>query len=312
VEKSPALADAHHEQVQTARGYLNAARRARSEPPASEAILARVREAVEAQAYDEALIALNQAVEQYPDDPDLLWALAVLYDEQLGYARKARDVYRQFEWRFPDDPRSAEQRSRREIPEKTQPATSDPTAADESPEPAPDQPAPAEEPGKDADRRAQARKAFAAGLQAQRAGDLDRAIARYGKAVELDPFYAAASYNLGLALKAAGKLQPAADALRAAVSVRAEMTDARFMLAVVLQELGDTDAALREAQEVLAHSPDHARAHLLAGLLHRSRGDPAARGHLEQFVRLAPTDPAAKPVKEWLKKRGIPPDTEPD
>jgi Flp pilus assembly protein TadD len=50
------------------------------------------------------------------------------------------------------------------------------------------------------------------GLQAIQSVKIEDAITAFREAIKLDPKLAAAHYNLGLALRQSGKLQPAADA----------------------------------------------------------------------------------------------------
>jgi tetratricopeptide (TPR) repeat protein len=60
---------------------------------------------------------------------------------------------------------------------------------------------------------------FEAGKALQEARDLDRALACYRRALELEPRYTAAMNNLGLALHDCGDTQPALDALSAAIDM---------------------------------------------------------------------------------------------
>ena len=62
-----------------------------------------------------------------------------------------------------------------------------------------------------------AQKAMQAAVQAHRAGDLEKAIGLYRRAVKAAPGIAPWHYNLGIALKAAGQNQGAVLALTAAV-----------------------------------------------------------------------------------------------
>ncbi|MBR4190395.1 MAG: tetratricopeptide repeat protein [Kiritimatiellae bacterium] len=57
---------------------------------------------------DTAVISLRRLVELEPDNPDARWELATLYGDPLGMTSKAIAVYREFEHRFPSDPRASQ------------------------------------------------------------------------------------------------------------------------------------------------------------------------------------------------------------
>ena len=60
--------------------------------------------AVQIDEQDTALVSLKQAVRLEPGNPDPLWLLAELYDENFGMSEKGLDLYRNFARRFPGDP----------------------------------------------------------------------------------------------------------------------------------------------------------------------------------------------------------------
>jgi len=89
------------------------------------------------------------------------------------------------------------------------------------------------------------------GLALNETGQLDAASAALEEAVKLDPRFARAWYNLGLAYSAQEKTGPALDAL-----VRAESLDARsaqipYARATILARLGRTDEARAAARRAL-------------------------------------------------------------
>ena len=57
---------------------------------------------------DTAVISLRRLVELEPDNPDARWELAFLYGDRLGMTSKAIAAYREFEHRFPSDPRASQ------------------------------------------------------------------------------------------------------------------------------------------------------------------------------------------------------------
>lgn len=58
--------------------------------------------------YDTAVVSLRRLVQLEPGNPDALWELAQTYGDKLGMISKGVAAYRDFERRFPADPRAAE------------------------------------------------------------------------------------------------------------------------------------------------------------------------------------------------------------
>lgn len=57
---------------------------------------------------DTAVLSLRRLVELEPDNPDARWELAALYGDKLGMTAKGIAAYREFERRFPSDPRASQ------------------------------------------------------------------------------------------------------------------------------------------------------------------------------------------------------------
>jgi tetratricopeptide (TPR) repeat protein len=135
-----------------------------------------VRKALARHEYDKALVLLNRSIEEDPDDPDLLWELAIVYDRYLEYAEKAQSIYEKFARRFPDDPRTETVQEGEDEPELLA--------------------------GVDRRRKPQeALDEWAQGLRFHQAGDIDEAVKQYKKALALDSQCFNAAYNLGLAYR---------------------------------------------------------------------------------------------------------------
>lgn len=62
--------------------------------------------------YDSMALVLKQLVDLEPHNPDALWLLADTYGDKLGMTGRGIALYRDFERRFPTDPRVAEVRAR--------------------------------------------------------------------------------------------------------------------------------------------------------------------------------------------------------
>ena len=58
--------------------------------------------------YDTAVISLRQLTQLEPGNADALWELAETYGDKLGMTGKGIAAFRDFERRFPSDPRLAE------------------------------------------------------------------------------------------------------------------------------------------------------------------------------------------------------------
>lgn len=56
--------------------------------------------------YDTAVVSLRKLVQLEPGNPDALWTLAETYGDKLGMTGKGTAAFRDFEQRFPSDPRS--------------------------------------------------------------------------------------------------------------------------------------------------------------------------------------------------------------
>lgn len=96
---------------------------------------------------------------------------------------------------------------------------------------------------------------------------MDEAIAAYRTALQLQPDYAAAWNNLGLALKAKGQPEEAIAAFRAALRGGADDADAFTNLGDTLNAQGRPEEALAAYRSALALKPDSPDLqHLLAAL----------------------------------------------
>jgi tetratricopeptide (TPR) repeat protein len=185
------------------------------------------------------------------------------------------------------------------------PATEAPQVAAASPEPAPvtfprysyhhvRKPA-------DGDRGA-AEKAFAAGSQAQQAGQLSQAIQDYRRATETDPGYFDPYYNLGVVCVRSGDLADALQAYETALSIQPGSFDARFNFALALKQNNYPIDAANELEKLVAKFPNNAYAHYALGSLYAQqlRQPARARLHYEKVLELDPGLPQAGAVHDWL------------
>ena len=161
--------------------------------------------AVKTDEVDAALVAIKQALQLEPGNPDALWSLAALYDRELQNKDKAAQAYRQFVDRFPGDPRviKAQERLNEMAPPPARRAPSPPPAARTQAA----APASASRPAAPPVTQLRIKptmirnthaavQAYNRGTLYQQQEDLDRAIYYYTRAVENDDTFATAFFNL--------------------------------------------------------------------------------------------------------------------
>ena len=150
--------------------------------------------------------------------------------------------------------------------------------------------------------RVEAERAFAQGVQAQRAEHLSDAILAYRRALQGDPSFYDAWYNLGLAAAEASNLPMALSAYETALALRPESLDARYNFALALKQANYPLDAARELEKLLAVFPNDARAHLaVANLYAQQLHEPAkARTHYLKVLETDPRNPQAGAIRYWL------------
>lgn len=98
-------------------------------------------------------------------------------------------------------------------------------------------------------------------------GELDRAIAEYQRAVELEPDNAAALNNLGTVLRDSGRLDAAIEAYHRAVALRPELPESYNNLAVALADRGEFEMALAACRKAIELRPDYIEANANLGVI---------------------------------------------
>jgi len=124
------------------------------------------------------------------------------------------------------------------------------------------------------------------GLALVRKGQVDEAIACYKKAIELDPKYAAPHLNLGAVLERQGKLDEAITEFRTASRLQPNLATANHNVAILLERQGKLDEAITEYRTVIRLQPKFYRGHYNLGVALKAQGqfDEA----LSEFRRAAP------------------------
>jgi len=90
------------------------------------------------------------------------------------------------------------------------------------------------------------------GLIYLRENKLDAAVEAFSNAIEKDPSYAIAWYNLGAAKHQLGELEAARSYLSKAIELEPDLTKAYFERAKVLKELGDKESAIADYDSIIA------------------------------------------------------------
>jgi len=242
-------------------------------PSPAQALIRKAESEISAGNNDAALLTLKNAVQQYPDSPDAVWALAVFYDKQLGLKDRADGLYATFLHMFPNDPRA---KSRRTAATAPKPAAA-PSATGES--------------------------LFRKGLEHYSRQEWDAAVAAYRQALSLDPKSASCAYNLGLAYKAKDDLDAAVAAFRHALNLEPDMTKSLYMLGLTEIHRRRNADALPHLNRLIAIQPDFAKAHYLLGTAYQAENRPdTAAFHFERFLKLEPNDSTAPQVRRWLEQ----------
>ncbi len=105
-------------------------------------------------------------------------------------------------------------------------------------------------------------------------GRFDEAVRAFGRAGELDPTCEHVFYQIGkILMKRDDKKEDALQALKKAVNLQPELTDAHFSLGLLALESGRYKEAVRSFREVINREENNARAHYQLGFAYVMLGD---------------------------------------
>jgi len=128
---------------------------------------------------------------------------------------------------------------------------------------------------------------FVAAVQAEEAGDKQRAIALYEQIGETDPAYAAACINLGTLHFHLRQYGRAEELYRRATEVDPHYVLAYFDLGNVLDELERLDEAIAAYRKAITLAPRYADAHYNLALAYERKGQPRpALRHWQAYVKI--------------------------
>ena len=130
-------------------------------------------------------------------------------------------------------------------------------------------------------------EAFNAALDLEEAGDVEGAIAAYGRVIADDPGYLDAHLNRALLLQSHGRIDEAARAYREGLEACGEAPALLYNHALLAEDAGDDDEAVAFYQRALAADADFADAHYNLALLHERLGHPReALRHIARYRAL--------------------------
>ena len=150
--------------------------------------------------------------------------------------------------------------------------------------------------------RSQAQPLFEQGVRAQQGHHTLEAIRAYREAIQMDPSFFEAHYNLGLTAGEAGDLPGALKAYENALAARSDSVDARYNFALALKQGNYVMDAAIELEKVLNANPKESRANLALGNLYAQQlGQPAkARQCYLRVLEHDPRNPQANAIRFWM------------
>jgi tetratricopeptide (TPR) repeat protein len=121
--------------------------------------------------------------------------------------------------------------------------------------------------------------------------DLDKDIAEYSQAIQLEPNSAAAYRCRGVAYGRKGDLDRAIADLSQAIRLDPELAPAHYSRGYAYLRMRDLDKAIADFAEAIRLDPSHAKAFSQRGLAYAKKGDfDQAIADLSQAIRLDPED----------------------
>lgn len=115
------------------------------------------------------------------------------------------------------------------------------------------------------------------------------AVAAYRRVIELEPEWAEAHINLGVALYHLFQLEESQRAFSAALALDPHNATAHFNLGCVLDELGELDQSIGHLRQAVKALPAHADSHFNLALAYEKRGEnQRAREHWSAYLRYEP------------------------
>jgi tetratricopeptide (TPR) repeat protein len=131
---------------------------------------------------------------------------------------------------------------------------------------------------------------FELGSEYEEEGDLESAVKAYRSALQQQPQFPSAHFNLANVLAAQGLRQAAEERYRVAIEQDRDLVEAWYNLADLLDDQDRTEEAIECLRAAVRVSPEYADAHYnLAFCCEKTGLADEAREHWQAYVRLAPS-----------------------
>ena len=137
------------------------------------------------------------------------------------------------------------------------------------------------------------------GVAYKNQGNTTKAIQLYEKAIELNPDYADAYYNLGVAYKDQGNLIKAIQNYEKAIALDPDDAKAYNNLGIAYYDQGNATKAIQLWEKAIELDPDDAKAYNNLGIAYHNSNFNKALIHYKKAARLGD-----KGLQDWLKKNG--------
>jgi tetratricopeptide (TPR) repeat protein len=101
----------------------------------------------------------------------------------------------------------------------------------------------------------------------------DDAIDSYKKALEIEPGYSEAYYNMGVTFKKKGNLDASIESYKKALEIKSDYTEAYFNMGNTLRDKGDLEASIDSYKKALEIKPGYSEAYYNMGVTFKKKGD---------------------------------------
>ena len=149
----------------------------------------------------------------------------------------------------------------------------------------------------------QGNSSFDRGVGLNRQGDLEGAIHAYREAIQRQPSFYQAHYNLGIALLQKKNYSGAASALQQAVQLKPDFASAYNNLGIAFSHQGKLDEAIVSFREAIHHSKgaSNTNFHFNLGIaLWRSGDLPGAKDEFQKILKIEPQHREARNALEEM------------
>ncbi|NCC62157.1 MAG: tetratricopeptide repeat protein [Verrucomicrobiae bacterium] len=143
---------------------------------------------------------------------------------------------------------------------------------------------------------------FQRAFRAHQEKDFPTAIEYYSKAIQKDPAWFEAYFNMGLACYGSGEYSTSLLAFENALALKPDSWETRYNFALALNKADHPNEAIVELKKVTRLKDSYANAWLEMGVIYQNRFadiDNAYNAY-QKFITLAPDHPSAYTTKIWL------------